>query len=236
MESKSFIDKITENKFTVDVVKEILYYCKNKLDPDNVDVKFDISKGKMISEDINTTISFNIDKSMPNLYLLKKGMFEKEYNDEEEEVLVDKVKEIATYIQDNHVDEVREILLTSVLPGADRVVFPIKEINILGVEVFDVEDMEMSQTHTLKVHKLVRKDQMGVSPSGISPILLQEHNDTGEDVNDIIKRYKSKNDPRFTSVTHADWTRYLFDFYLVLWADYSPNNREAIENAIKGSN
>lgn len=216
----------------IEVAKWIVESFKNEGNQDSIDHKFDISKGMMKKVDVNTWYKFDT-KDGTVLRKIKEALFPKEEDEIDESQLSDEAKEeldrrnkekfdlvlawlikVKNVINDKYVDDLREKVRETVLKNAPPQLFPLKKVEVINLELADPDP---DGDYIIVVNK---KGPAG-SESGASAALMQEHINTGKDLDKIIEEKKAANDPKFMYVTGAYKKKFAYECEVDIFVDYS---------------
>jgi len=215
------------------IAEEIVYIYLTDNKIKTIDFSYDLSMGKMSNTDANTTFAFDIDDNKTLLYMFKKLSFQNELSSEEEQKICEFMSKVATYLIFNHRAVLKNIVRKNTITDSDPNIIPLDVIEVCNIDILDLEKVEFSAKNTIKVNKMRRKDMLSTSVTGTANDLFNVYNNTGETLSDIIARKKIEGDPKYEEVVDAEWIRYLFEGYLVLYVDYSPVSQDELLDKIK---
>lgn len=212
----SSLDVFSE-KNQLSCVQEIISTLKNDdLPSASFKVDFQLSKGRMVSEEEdNTVLSFDTKENTALRSII-------DYICEVEDVVEEDIKAFESFrtgIVDklngnDEKEEIKNILRERVFKGTPKEVVPIDTLTIKDVEISDLPDVD----YVLVIKKMAPANYQG---SSISDDLFMEKHSTGEDFDDIIKRKKESGDERYKYVDGVEVRKTFFEITIPLFADYS---------------
>jgi len=196
---------------------EIISTLKNEdLPQSSFKVDFNLSKGKMISgEDHNTVLSFDT-KENTSLREVIEYICEAENIDKEDIESFESFRKglIQRLSEETNKNDLRIIIQEKIFTNTPKELIPINVLEIKDIEISDLPEVD----YVLVVKKMAPANYQG---SSISDDLFQEHHDTSEDFNDIIKRKKDSGDERYRYVDSAEKRKTFFEITIPIYADYS---------------
>jgi len=240
------IDNFISNNENIDIIaKEIVEILETEdLKEDNIKSEFNIVSGSMVDKDSpNTSFFVDLKDKSRKIYELKKILFgDSDISDSDnidsvdiselskntdidnqlEERISSFFKSVCNAILITYRDRLRNIIRKNIIPDSDVDMVPLKNISIVDLCILDLDSYSENSTSILQVNKLVRKDSVTNSDSGVSAELIQISNSTGENVDDIIARKRIEDPERYSGVVSAIWKKYLFELSIELCVDYSP--------------
>lgn len=183
------------------------------------DHSFDLSKGKVEGEKPNTWFSFDF-KPDSTSYRFLKAMFDHDLSNEEENDVDDHLTKVAQLMVDNHVDQIREVARTVVLPDPPEEAVPMETIKVLGIEMVDYSSISDFNKRIIKYHKfpnaqsnMASVSQAVTEASDLNPNLSIE---------EIVNMERIAGNPAFEGILSASvGDKYLWDASIVMFVDYS---------------
>jgi hypothetical protein len=232
MVNESNYKSLLTDENALEVAKWIVDSFKNDGNQDNIDHKFDISKGVMKKVDINTWYKFDT-KEGTLLRKIKEVIFSKEKETNTDVQLSDEAKEeneryekekfdlvlewlikVKSIINDKYINELREKIREVILKNAPPQLFPLNRVEVINLELTDPDP---DGNYIIIVNK---KGPTG-SESGASAVLMQEHIDTGKSLDVIISEKKAEGDPRFQYITGAYKKKFIYECEVDIYVDFS---------------
>ncbi|MAG37976.1 hypothetical protein CMI45_01145 [Candidatus Pacearchaeota archaeon] len=198
-------------------VEEIISTLKNDdLPQSSFKVDFKLSKGKMVSEEEhNTVLSFDT-KNNTSLRGVLDFICEVEDVDENDIKSFEEFRQglIGKLNSSGSQDKLKEIIREKVFQDASKDAMPIGKLNIIDVEISDLPEVD----YVLVIKKMAPPNYQVES---VSDDLFQEHSNTSEDFEDIIKRKKDSGDIRYKYVDGVEKRKTFFEITIPIYADYS---------------
>lgn len=195
-------------------------------DNDNLEVDFNISKGKMVEPLSVPNTWFKIDISEGPLRevidFLSEVWADEDTTESDAEFIKGFEKRIAEFAGDSsRHGEIASKLRSSVFKGVPEFLLPIEKILFHRVELAS----ESEQGYILKVEKFAKVDkntgEYKDSSQSVAKDLLAIHAETGRPFKEIIEEKRLEGDSRFEYVADAHLERYVRDVTAIISADYS---------------
>ena len=237
------IHDINKIDFIKNVSNDIIDNLKC-LNNKNIDFQFDIIRGniaqeKDANEEGNTKIFFDITNKYKYLYDLKKIINDECYvNEQDTKIILFTIQAIAEYLISNCINELRNNIRRLVMKDSDVELFPLKNITIRCIDIIDVSDLSIEDTHLLRVDKLPYSNTKGENINyPIAQELLDEYKSNKEnniitDMDDIIANKKEQNILKYKNVLGCNWIKYLYECNISLDVDYSPIPQKEYEDIL----
>lgn len=233
--SKDII-KYADDEATLDqVAKELAYHVyafkdiedkkdqREKEKIGNIDYEFDKSKGKVVSTDANTWISFDLD-STETAYKFMKAMhahdIQEDITEDEKQKIDDAVAQIAHKITHEYSDLVREALRKAVIGNVDSEAIPLETISIYSAEIVDYEGWDEESKYTLKFAKY---PDATINMQNVQSRLLELKEENPEkSIPEFIKQEQTRGNPTFEGIAEVYYGhKFLWDVCLIMFVDYS---------------
>ena len=213
--------------------EEVVAAFETKANQKNLEVDFSINGGRMSGSmnEPNTTFKFDTDKGSL-LNEIRDAITESFREDSEDpdadaNELISFQESICKELGKDIYNERIANVLRSERAGlnAPEWLIPIPEIRFQSFEISSDDE----GGYMLRVLKTA-----GSTTESVAPELIEIHQSTGKDFNDIIAEKKAEEDLKYENVDGAEWVRYVFDVHLHFAADYSPCEKtEDVEKRIK---
>jgi len=223
-----------------DKAERIAAYIIDRIDANkNVDIDYDwnLSKGKMLSGDVNTT--FKMDCEGNTELEEVRNLFNSidDVDEEDEDTINDFFSSIKDFMEKKNFYKIREVIRKRVVGGAKKDIFPLDEVQVVNIEIGGKPEVN----YVIVVQKAVPKNELGVTnypemdkiddyingkkdgkkKESVSQELMRICYETGEEPNKVISRKKEEGDPKYKYVSEAYKKQYLFDCHIELYVDYS---------------
>jgi hypothetical protein len=213
-----------------DKAERIASYIINRIDDNkNVDIDYDwnLSKGKMLSGEVNTTFKMDCEKNTELEEVRNLFNSIEEVDEEDEDIINDFFSFIKDSIEKKNFHKMRDIIRKRVVGGAKKDIFPLDEIQVVNIEIGGKPEVD----YVIVVQKAVPKSEIGMTDNyevdgekkkeSVSQELMRICSKTGEDPNKVISRKKEEGDIKYKYVSDAYKKQYLFDCHVELYVDYS---------------
>lgn len=209
------------------LANDILTAFKTKMDKNNVDYSFDITKGTGKIKSVEPNTFFNFDtESNSTLNDFKKALYGKDLDNltqNEESLLVQDVseflKEVATYLINNFEIEIREQIRKNVLPNSQSQDIPLDKIFIISIDVADWSAIPEPQKYLLRIGK---KPGTFINTDVVINYVQSRQEETGMTVTEIFDEGIQERNPLFENIlTIEQGERYLYDITVTMFVDYS---------------
>lgn len=213
-----------------DKAERIATYIIDRIDNNkNVDIDYDwnLSKGKMLSGEINTTFKMDCEENTELEEVRNAFNLIDDVDEEDEDVINDFFSFIKDFIEKKNFYKIREVIRKRVVGGAKKEIFPLDEVQVVNIEIGGKPEVD----YVIVVNKAVPRNEIGVEngysdegkkKESVSQELMRICSETGEeDPNQIISRKKEEGDPKYKYVSDAYKKQYLFDCHIELYVDYS---------------
>ena len=208
--------------------QEIIKAFEEKGNSENIEVDFNLSKGKMIDplHQTNTWFKFDCKESggvLQEVFEFLTKIWRNESTTQEDAKQVkkfeDKIVENLNSYGDNN--KIKNAIRKSVFKSVPEQILPIKYINFHRVELAGEDE----QGYILKIEKFSKVDeetgQYSEHPQTIAKELISIHTETGKDFKEIIEEKRLAGDARYKFVADAHMKRYVRDVTVSFSADYS---------------
>lgn len=172
-------------------------------------------KGKMDSNDVNTQFYFD---SLPNT--LRKQIIDVLIDDsieptEERIKLFEKFRsDVSLFLETRYSEQLSEKIRKSVLGGAVKDVFPLKQIYVKNIDITDLPTNDF----TITVEKMTN---MNNPQSGIAQQILNECTISGESPEKVFKRLSKENPTRFNGIKKISVVKNFYEYSIDFYVDYS---------------
>ncbi len=211
------------------ISKEIVDTLVSDATKENVSHDYRLSRGEMASKNPNTFFQFD-PKEGSVINNFKKLLFSEDFDDEpgvkltKEQIntksLVDAFhNDVYLEVTGSYGNILREIFHKTVIPDADIRIFPLKDIELVDVEILDLSSMDEQGKYQLVIEK---KSPKNIASTPVASILSKIHSETGLPYNDIIEQKKKENNPDFKYVTGATLKKIYFECSLSFYVNYAP--------------
>jgi hypothetical protein len=229
------IDKyLNSDKYIKKIALEIVKSFKEKSSKDNLDYSFDIDRKtmKIMKEEANTFFCFDTE-AKTELNRFKKALFDKDLEQitTPEEIdlnndIIHMFKEVSKYINENHIDEIREVIRKIVFPKTPKEQIPLKTVKIFCIDIMDYSSVPDFSKYLLEIGKKKEdKEVLYVDTEGVIKFISNKIEDLekGEtDLEKILKEEKEKENPLFENIVALKrGKKYLFEVNISLFVDYS---------------
>lgn len=226
-------DFLTEDRARA-CAMEILTAFEEKSNNENLEVDFNLSKGKMVEtlESPNTWFKFDCRDSGGNLQEVFEYFTELWRNEKTTEEDANKVKKFEDLISKMlssqvEIDSFGNLLRRVLFKQVPKEILPIDKVKFHRVE-FAGED---ESGYILRIKKFAKVDSdtgdYVDQPQSVAKELIQIHTETGQDFKSIIEEKKRIGDPKYKMVADANLERYVRDVTVAFSADYSFCNQPA---------
>jgi hypothetical protein len=225
------IEKFMKEDGIVDIVSnEIADLFLANANKETVDYIFDIKKGtgKVADQGSNTFFSYDIDPGT-RLEELKKILFDEDIaalTEEDEKKLMEEAGEffgiVCTNISKNYTDKIRQKIREVVMPTSDEQSIPLKNINIVNIDILDASVFPEPTKYLLKIDKKQGKN-VNIPTDDIAVFIHEKQEETGLSVEEVF--FKERQDPIFKNVDRVTrGSKFLYDLAINLFVDYSLSN------------
>lgn len=229
----SFLKK--EKKYASLISKEIMKQLEEEAGPENIEYSFTISRtsGKISNKDPNTFFVFDT-KDGTEINNFKKALFAKDLADiqkdsPEEQEIMEKIRnfivKICKNITENYKDKLKDIIRKAVLDNrVGEETTPLKEIEIVNIDIADFSSVPESSKYLLKIGK---KPGAHIDTDYVVEYIQDKQEETGKSIKEIVDTEKMCGNPQFEDIISVEKGRkYLNDITLFMFVDYSLNLEE----------
>lgn len=218
------------------VAEDIVAVMDSHATPQNLEVDFHISSGKMVESLDSPNTWFCVDcPEKTSLWKAKEIISEVfgqsfDHNNteeframEERKAICDNFREMLRVILNSGLfnERVSNTLRRIALGNVPRQLVPIEVIRFLSIDLGEASNDD----YLLTVHKIAKIDPISgrflTPPQSVNEDLFSTHRDTGMPFEDIVKMRKESGDPRYELVAGVDAKRYSFELHCTMSADYS---------------
>ncbi len=204
------------------MVKEFSKYIQQfSKDPKNagkLDYSFDISKGKIQSQDANTWISFDV-KENSAIHQFLKALYFREINEEDNLVINIFIQSVANALTDDCSTILKDVIRKSIMPNSDNKAFPLNTVKICHIDLVDYSSIDDDDRHLLKIKKL---PNVHINMQILTQTIAGIREKTGLSSEQIVDQERMKGNKDFDGVLEAEkGEKYLWDVGLALFVDYS---------------
>lgn len=215
---------------------DIVTVMEQQATPDNLEVDFRISEGKMVGGMDSPNTWFKIDcPEGTDLHRAKEilaEVFSEDFNAEdkvqfdrmeERKIICEEFRELIRTILNSGMYHARlsVVLRKAALGDVPASLVPIEMMRFLVVDIGDAGEDD----YLLSIEKIARVDaatgQWLNPPSSVNEDLFRTHRETGMDFMDIIRLRRTEHDPRYDLVAGVTKKRYSFELHCEIVADYS---------------
>jgi hypothetical protein len=184
-----------------------------------VDFSFDLSKGKVASENANTWFAFDL-KRDTMAFAFMKAMYARDLPEDENQKLLDFVGKVATILTEKFQDQFRDAVRKAVIPDSDPRAIPLEKVEILGIELVDYSSVDDIDKKTVKYIKL---PDVPVNMRSLTSRIMEVRDEHPElTVADIIQKERLAANPVFDAIMGVQMgDKYLWDCQMAMFVDYS---------------
>lgn len=217
------INKNLKKILTKSKAKLLSEYLINRMMDDNTEVDYDwqLSSGKMISGEINTT--FKMDSKKGDILEEIKNTFSniEDFDEEDNKIIADFLNNVKKLLEKSNFSKLRDTIRKKVLSGTQSEIFPLEQIEVVNIEMGGKPDID----YVIVVNKMSPKTELEIQKEShnksVSQDLMEIHSETREDLHTIISRKKEEENPIYKYVTGAYKKQYWFECHIELFVDYS---------------
>ena len=213
---KNHLDLILTDENAVKVAGYIVDRFNDTSDDQMVDYEFDLNKGKMTSNEINTNFKFD---TRPDTFLreIKDAICGTEdMTKVDGDNILSFLIKIRDILNTEYQEQIADMVRHRVLNDATKEMFPLTTINIVNVEIGDLPDIDF----LIVVQK---SSPQGLISGSLSQELMNEHVATGKSLNDIIAEHKATGDKSYQYISGAYKRKYYFEYQIDMFVDYTPS-------------
>lgn len=210
------LETVLTDSAAIEVAKNIIERFNDSDDKQTIDYEFDLSKGKLVSEDINTNLKFD---SYPDTFLanIRDTICGKEdMTKDDGDIILSFLIKIRDILNSEYKEQLKDIIRKKVLGEVDKEVFPLNRVQVINVEIGDLPDVDF----LIVVQK---SSPHGTISHSLSQELMNEHVETGKDLNDIIKYHQANGDEKYKYISGAYKRKYYFEYQVDMFVDYTPS-------------
>ena len=211
------------------------YIQKFSKDPKNagkVDYSFDVSKGKITSQEANTSLDFDVDKKSL-IHSFIKALYGREVNEEDNLKINIFIQSVADTLTDHYSMILRDSIRKAVMPQSDINAFPFYTIKICHIDLVDYSAIDDDDKYLLKIKKL---PGVHIDMPAITQMISEKREETGLSSEEIVEQERLKGNKILDGVLAVEkGEKYLWDVRLSLFVDYSASDelvKECIQQSI----
>lgn len=229
------------------LAKEIIDEMVESGDEKNIEIDYQLSGGKMISQNINTIFSYNSRQGTLLRLLTEKAQkvealsyeahdrllqFEKslakEMNEKYKEIVKNKIRQFTP------LDHRQMAILT---PDARNkileTIFPMNMSYIVSCVLNLVYDPDGDGGYTIKVEK--NSPRGSISTQSVANDLIKRSAETGKNYDEIIKEQKALGNEQYKYVVRAEKKYYDSQCVVSMYINFNPAPKEEVEKVLKGT-
>jgi hypothetical protein len=225
------LEMITEDvadQVASDLIDCIVLIQEEGDDAGSVDFSYDVSAGKIVIQDANTWLYFDLPQDSM-AYQLLVSMYDREMDEQEEKQIYSFLCRISNLMIENHEDRLREAIREIILPGSQEDVIPLGDIKVLDIEMVDYSSVDDENRHLMKVKK-IPGTFVDIQELSSELMRIKDESDGIITNEEIVERERLAGNPVFTPIMTVDkGDRYLWDISATLFVDYSMSD-EAIDH------
>lgn len=231
-ELKSSLNEKLAEDVAADIVDTITRYAT----PENLEVDFRISEGRMVGSLDSPNTWFKIDCPTGTTVEKAKSIIAEVFGEdfdaenkeqfdrmEERKAICDDFRELVRMILNSGIyhEQLANALRKVALGDIQAFLVPIDVIRFLSIDLGEASNDDF----LLTIQKVGRVDpatgQWLSPPQSVNDDLFKTYRETGMDFNDIVKKRHEENDPRYELVAGVVRKRYSFELHCDIAADYS---------------
>lgn len=229
-----------ENKKNINkIVDEIINIYFPKLQKNNIEYEFDINRdGEIKEKTSNTVLQFDTEENT-QLDTFKKILLDDDNNDiskseaEETNQMITKfLTKISNYINENYINEIKNIIRKYVIPSTSEELIPLSNIQIKTIDIIDYSYLPINAKKLLRFIK--KEDVSQEENQEIIKLLYKKiENNPEKDIKEIFESEKMVN-PLLEKINNVQLgDQYLYEINISLFIDYSFNKAEALKEIKK---
>lgn len=183
----------------------------------NFDCDFKINKGKLVSEETNTWLKFDLkdDFYCEELKQIQNAFINSDVP-EEYQAFDTWTKLVATILETKLKDKLGDKIRQHLLGGVPKKDFPMKEIKIRYIEIDEIP------THD-KIMKIDKKASKDYVAQPVSEEIFELMDLTGKSAETIIEEKKAEGNPDYEVITGVTFSKEFYEVSVDFWVDYSPD-------------
>ncbi len=195
------------------------YDAKDIDDIGKIDHNFVLEKGKVEGDDANTNFVFDLPRNS-EAYAFLKAMYAEEVEEDDDEKIIEFVKEVCVRLTDEHAPVIRNTIRSKVIGDTPEEVVPIKRLEVMAVELVDYSAVDEDDKYVMKFHKM---PGVPVNMQALMAFIMNaKENDDRKTTAQVIDEERLKGNKLFEGMLGVDRAdKYLWDVNIVLYADYS---------------